>query len=282
MLVVQAKSPICRTAFDDVLNIIRCNRLPGVDPLCGDWNLHYANASVPLARPIVDLVDPLAEWPYNDIKFFVRPCVSCAIQICTASRLIMFERFILNNCTVFTDLSLIYTDPNVLSRDYYTKPRFGYRRSDYSDETRLTGSTAPIYMTAVLCSTLSMPTVPVSGSSSGPAAIEALVERLYGCNYPLSFYDPLEFFEWSGEFSSGSFLSDCFAPTGFMMKTLISFARMHAVQLRGMKKADQGVVADAGEGEQTVEAFDGELDALLPLEILFTFLWEIVHETRIF
>lgn len=78
--------PICRTAFDDVLNIIRCNRLPGVDPLCGDWNLHYANASVPLARPIVDLVDPLAEWPYNDIKFFVRPCVSCAIQICTGMR----------------------------------------------------------------------------------------------------------------------------------------------------------------------------------------------------
>lgn len=269
----------------------------------------------------------------------------------------MFERFILNNCTVFTDLSLIYTDPNVLSRDYYTKPRFGYRRSDYSDETRLTGSTAPIYMTAVLCSTLSMPTVPVSGSSSGPAAIEALVERLYGCNYPLSFYDPLEFFEWSGEFSSGSFLSgafgkicadvpafdrvecrrynrqtrlwdhpfrdewarkatwvqklpfcgrdisrilrtftvnglrcdrslkflapDCFAPTSFMMKTLISFARMHAVQLRGMKKADQGVVADAGEGEQTVEAFDGELDALVRFRrVLLT--GQTVYRTRFF
>ncbi|KAJ7205110.1 hypothetical protein C8J57DRAFT_1259057 [Mycena rebaudengoi] len=349
--------PVCRSQVENVVNVFRCSRSPGPHALCGDWNLHYANASIPLGRPVIDLVDPLSEQPYNNINFFIRPCVNCAIQICTASRLIMFERFIRNNCTVFTDLSLIYADQSRLGRDYYTKPDAGYRRSDYPADARFTGSTAPIYMTAVLCSALTMPAAPISGPASGPAAIEAMVDRLFTSNYPLRFYDPLEFFEWSGEFSSGSFFSgafdkigadvpsfdrvdcrrydratrlwdhpfhgewarkavsaqqapfcgreisrilrtftinglhcdrslrflapDCFAPTGFVVKNLVMFARMHAVELRRMDMMEKDSAANADTEEQQMLAVDNELDALMRFRrVLLT--RQTVYQTRLF
>ncbi|KAJ7205108.1 hypothetical protein C8J57DRAFT_1259055 [Mycena rebaudengoi] len=185
------------------MSVIRC--LPGSDPGCIlSWDSHYSASAASLTRATVDYISVDSDRPFSEIRFFIRPCASCAVMLIRGARLVVIEQQIKDGRYPGVSPESFFEDPLVHPRGHHlTKADSGYSSSDYSVDRRFTAKTAPIYVSAIRCAALSS-RIGALGVLSAGIQLEQLVQAEIAAGHVLPRYDALEFFEWSAELSLGN------------------------------------------------------------------------------
>ncbi|KAJ7197902.1 hypothetical protein C8J57DRAFT_1737542 [Mycena rebaudengoi] len=147
----------------------------------------------------LDFIDGVhSDPPYRDLAFIIRPCEACAQKFVRAVRLVKLENAMRVRQMASTEFDPL---PTFDHSRHFTQTILGLYQASYPADIQLTVNTAPMYMGALLCSSLDLQAfIPMAESGRVTAGFLAdIVRTMDALGAPAVRIDALEFMEWNGQ-----------------------------------------------------------------------------------
>jgi hypothetical protein len=147
----------------------------------------------------LDFIDGVhSDPPYRDLAFIIRPCEACTQKFVRAVRLVKLENAMRVRQMASTEFDPL---PTFDHSRHFTQTILGLYQASYPADIQLTVNTAPMYMGALLCSSLDLQAfIPMAESGRVTAGFLAdIVRTMDALGAPAVRIDALEFMEWNGQ-----------------------------------------------------------------------------------